>query len=158
MKSLLLLIAALLAMPALAASSVENRPGARITVTDEAYFGIKADPIPTPMGKLEAKAVATGGAGAADTGEPMPTWNVKAGAWLRDVLDEWTRKAGWDMTWGLGPQDDIRLGGTNVYRGDFIQAVKEMVNSLPPEVKVYLTLVPENDPPLLYVTSEEPRK
>jgi len=86
--------------------------------------------------------------------EPAP-WVAKNGGYLRETLKEWTTRAGWGLAWALGDDDDIHLGGGDTYRADFQSAVTDLFNSLSGNIHIRAKLVPDNTPPLLYVTRDD---
>lgn len=83
-----------------------------------------------------------------------PTWEVRSGAYLRATLDEWAMRAGWSFVWGLPEDADFRFGAGNSYVNEFKGAVTDLINSLPPTVRIRVELRTDNMPPLLYVTSQ----
>lgn len=84
----------------------------------------------------------------------LPAWEVRSGAHLRATLDEWAMRSGWSFVWGLPADADFRFGAGNTYVGEFKSAVTDLINSLPPTVRIRVELRPDNMPPLLYVTSQ----
>lgn len=85
----------------------------------------------------------------------LPVWSVDKGEYLGDVFRRWADRAGWTYEWALPPQDDFQLGAKDSYTGEFQDVIRELVESLPVTVRIQVHLVPENNPPLLYVTREE---
>lgn len=83
------------------------------------------------------------------------SWVVKPGALLQDTLTEWTSQAGWAFVWGLPEKEAVRLQAGNTWHGDFKAAIYELIDSLPPTIRIRVVLAPENIPPLLHVTRDE---
>ena len=151
-----LLIAAIAAVSmsaAEAADNVELGPGARITITDEAYAGVLPGVPQVPASK-EAVITTDGVA------QPLQdaVWKVNRGEDLRDTMESWAKDAGWEVVWNLPGHDVYQLDGNNVYRGSFQQAVTKMVASMPAEIRIHVRLVSDNMPPMVYVEPFEERK
>lgn len=146
-RSLVLLLACVPAL-ASAASSVDLRPGSRITRTDEAYIGVV--PKPAPVSGVKADQAA------APASEPV--WVVPAGSSFRRILEDWAGRANWQLAWMLPEKDDFNLPAGNTYRGEFQKAVRDFVTSLSTPARIRVKLVPDNEPPMVYVTLEGSQK
>lgn len=81
-------------------------------------------------------------------------WAVESGSFMRDTLTKWAAKAGWSIVWNMPENEDFRIDSANAYGGDFSEAVRSLFDSLPPHIQIFATQVPDNMPPLLYVTRE----
>lgn len=81
-------------------------------------------------------------------------WVVESGSFMRDTLTKWAHKAGWSIVWNMPENEDLRVDSANAYGGDFSEAVRSLFDSLPPHIQIFAKQVPDNVPPLLYVTRE----
>lgn len=113
--------------------------------------------VPTVEPALASSQPVEGAQDAKATAKPLPTWSVQAGDMLRKTLTEWSARAGWSFVWGLPDREDVRLGAANTYEGEFPAAVRALIDSLPHTIRIRPRTVPDNNPPLLYVGTEEGR-
>jgi len=60
--------------------------------------------------------------------KPLPQWIIEENRDLKEVLDEWSRKAGWRLIWDSNRSYNI--SSTAVFKGDFKQAVTSVVNAM----------------------------
>lgn len=81
-------------------------------------------------------------------------WVVESGSFMRDTLTKWAQKAGWSIVWNMPENEDLRVDSANAYGGDFSEAIRSLFDSLPPHIQIFAKQVPDNVPPLLYVTRE----
>lgn len=80
-------------------------------------------------------------------------WVIKRGHFLCDTLKSWSIAAGWNTVCSLG-DTDYEFGVGETYTGEFQEAVKKMINSLPQEIKVKVHIYAENTPPLLHLLED----
>lgn len=89
----------------------------------------------------------------------QPVWIVKPGSNLRAVVSEFARTAGWADEWDFKDAQtledkDFVLGAGMRIEGDFKTAIRAIFNALPAKVKIRAELVPDNDPPTIYIVRE----
>lgn len=180
MKRVLIAICALVVTLSAHADDTFLRPRSRITVTKDAYMAV----LPAPAEKAAAPVIhkmhqgANAAVALADTQQgdgaslpagdapvavdappaPLPAWEVKTGGWLRDTLADWSKREGWQLSWGLPLEQDFSFKGENTFYGDFPKAVTDLIHSLPASVHLRVQLVPDNKPPMVYVTADGDRK
>lgn len=89
----------------------------------------------------------------------QPVWIVKPGSHLRAVVSEFAKTAGWKDEWNYKDEQtledkDLVLGGGMRIEGDFKTAVHAIFNALPAKAKIRAELVPDNNPPTLFIMRE----
>jgi len=84
-----------------------------------------------------------------------PVLEVKPGSFLKEVLLEWSARAGWYLYWGLGDDVDFRLEAGATFPSDFKAAIHKLFGSLPESIRIRAELRADNSPPLLYVTRND---
>lgn len=86
---------------------------------------------------------------------PKPTWSVTAGTTLHEVVQKWADAAGWSLAWTLPEKEHLRIDASNIFVGEFKDAVIELFNALPPDIQIFAELRIQNNPPLIYVTRQQ---
>jgi len=87
---------------------------------------------------------------------PEETWVVPHGASLRDVVTQFAGRAGWALDFKFndvqtGLPSDLELSGGMKLTGTFQKAITEIFSALPASSNITAVLVPDNDPPTLFV-------
>lgn len=77
-----------------------------------------------------------------DTAENV--WRVERGASLKDTLEAWSLRAGWQPPIWPADQKEVELGASAEFNGDFASAVYELFKALPPTVKLRPSLFTVN--------------
>lgn len=79
---------------------------------------------------------------ATQTGEAVTGhWTATRDGSLRDLLTQWSTRAGWqEPTWTLKPDEDFTLGASMGFDGDFAGAVTALFDAFPPETKLRVRL------------------
>lgn len=98
--------------------SASAQPAAAPKKREDAESGIREEVVATAATPVKSQAP-----------EVSKTWNVRAGSSLRETLNDWSRKEGWqDVAWELG--EDFVLGASASFVGALPDAVDALVSSV----------------------------
>jgi len=86
---------------------------------------------------------------------PEEEWVIEAGNTIRNSVQSWADRAGWQLVWSLDEREDFEFLAGNRFTGDFRSAIYGLFNSLPLEVKVRAELRPDNFPPMVLISRDE---
>jgi hypothetical protein len=80
------------------------------------------------------------------TAAPAPAhWVAPRDASLRELLSQWSAKAGWqEPTWSLKPEEDFTLGASMEHDGDVMSAVTALFDAFPAEAKLRVRMYSTN--------------
>lgn len=89
------------------------------------------------------------------TTAPEQEWVIQSGQTIRNSVQSWADRAGWQLVWSLDEREDFEFLAGNRFTGDFRAAIYGLFNSLPLEVKVRAELRPDNFPPMVLISRDE---
>jgi hypothetical protein len=79
--------------------------------------------------------------------DQITSWEIRAGESVKRSLDDWRKRAGWDMVWQYDGDFIAQAGAT--FNGDFQSAVKSLVAAMPESINMKIELASNK---LVYVT------
>lgn len=98
-----------------------------------------------PSGYVSLDAYQPPAARTAVTKPQAVSFEVMRGASLRATLEQWTNAAGWQpLTWNLPDDTDFTLGASAKFEGDFVSAMRSLMNALSPEAQIRVRFVHAN--------------
>lgn len=69
----------------------------------------------------------------------VPVWAAPREASLRELLSLWATTAGWqEPVWNLKPDEDFTLGASFEHRGELPEALSELFEAFPPDLKLHV--------------------
>jgi len=77
----------------------------------------------------------------------IEVWEIKSGQSIRQCLDEWRIRAGWEMVWNYDGKFSAQASAK--FEGNFESAVRSLVQALPDEMNMKIELTGNK---LIYVT------
>lgn len=130
------------AMPATVVQAPASRAKPQGTVTETTESRVDFDTVQVRP-KVRPVTV-TGGTDVVGDPAAENVWRVERGALLKDTLEAWSLRAGWQPPIWPADQKEVELGASAEFTGDFASAVYELFKALPPTVKLRPSLFTVN--------------
>lgn len=77
--------------------------------------------------------------------ESQSAWQVQKGQTLRQVLDAWRKKAGWQEVVWKASNSDFVLEANAKFTGSFLDAVDGLFKAIPPETGIKASVYTSNN-------------
>lgn len=85
---------------------------------------------------------------------PKPIWQAKQGSTLKASVQEWGKKAGWEVVWGADYDYPIEVGLT--FDGSFLDAITTLFRSYDKAEKPFVVDVHQKQtPPVLFISARK---